>query len=87
MIYEILTHEVAMRTNIEIDDKLMKAAMKAAGVKTKKDAVAEALRRMVQIKAQGGIRKLRGKIEFRDDVMADRIANSVDQPVPHKKAA
>jgi len=76
-----------MRTNIEIDDKLMKDAMKAAGVKTKKAAVEEALRRMVQIQRQAGIRKLRGKIEFRDDVIEDRVANSVSQPVSSRKAA
>jgi Arc/MetJ family transcription regulator len=87
MDYEILTHEATMRTNIEIDDKLMKQAMKAAGVKTKKAAVEEALRRMVRIKAQGGIRKLRGKVEFWDDVIEDRIKNSIDPPTTVKKAA
>jgi len=76
-----------MRTNIEIDDKLMKAAMKAAGVKTKKDAVTEALRRMVQIKRQSRINDLVGKVEFWEDVIEDRIANSVSQPLPDKKAA
>ena len=75
-----------MRTNIEIDDKLMKQAMKAAGVTTKKAAVEEALRRMVQIQRQGGIRKLRGKVNFWDDVIADRVASSVEKP-SSKKAA
>jgi len=75
-----------MRTNIEIDDKLMKQAMKAAGVTTKKAAVEEALRRMVQLQRQGGIRKLRGKINFWDDVIADRVASSVEKP-SSKKAA
>jgi len=75
-----------MRTNIEIDDKLMKQAMKAAGVTTKKAAVEEALRRMVQLQRQGGIRKLRGKVNFWDDVIADRVASSVEKP-SSKKAA
>ena len=75
-----------MRTNIEIDDKLMKQEMKAAGVTTKKAAVEEALRRMVQLQRQGGIRKLRGKVEFWDDVIADRVASSVEKP-SSKKAA
>jgi len=87
MDYEILTHEVAMRTNIEIDDALMKQAMEVAGVTTKKAAVEEALRRMVRIQRQGGIRNLVGKVEFWDDVIEDRIANSVSQPVAAKKAA
>jgi Arc/MetJ family transcription regulator len=54
-----------MRTNIDIDDKLMRQAMKASGASTKKGAVETALRQMVQIKAQGSIRKLRGKIAWR----------------------
>ncbi|MGA2536961.1 MAG: type II toxin-antitoxin system VapB family antitoxin [Terracidiphilus sp.] len=54
-----------MRTNIDIDDELMKQAMEAAGATTKKAAVEAALRQMVQIKAQGAIRKLRGKVVWR----------------------
>ncbi len=76
-----------MRTNIEIDDKLMKQAMKASGAKTKKAVVEEALRRMVQLQRQGGIRKLRGKVEFWDDVLKDRVANSVGKPSIADKAA
>jgi Arc/MetJ family transcription regulator len=87
MEYEIFTHEAAMRTNIDIDDKLMKQAMKAAGVKTKKAAVEEALRRMVQIQRQAGIRDLVGKVEFRDDVIEDRNAHSVSLPRPKSKKA
>ena len=37
-----------MRTNIDIDDRLLAQAMKATGLKTKKAAVAEALRRLVR---------------------------------------
>lgn len=36
-----------MRTNIEIDDKLMRQAMKATGAKTKKGAIDKALRELV----------------------------------------
>jgi Arc/MetJ family transcription regulator len=54
-----------LRTNIDIDDKLMKQAMKATGATTKKGAVEAALRQTVQIKAQGAIRKLRGKVVWR----------------------
>jgi hypothetical protein len=76
-----------MRTNIEIDDKLMKAAMKAAGVTTKKAAVEEALKRMVKIQRQSRINDLIGKVEFWDDVMEDHIAHRVEQPHSQKKAA
>jgi Arc/MetJ family transcription regulator len=37
-----------MRTNIEIDDELLAQAMKAAGLKTKKATVEEALRMLVR---------------------------------------
>lgn len=37
-----------MRTNIDIDDKLMEKAMKATGRRTKKAAVEEALRQVIQ---------------------------------------
>ncbi len=41
-----------MRTNIEIDDKLMKQAMKATGATTKKAAVEQALRLAVRLDRQ-----------------------------------
>jgi len=41
-----------MRTNIEIDDELMKQAMKATGAGTKKAAVESALRLAVQMHKQ-----------------------------------
>jgi Arc/MetJ family transcription regulator len=50
-----------MRTNIDIDDKLMRQAMKASGASTKKGAVEAALRLAVRLHKQGeAIRKLRG---------------------------
>ena len=39
-----------MRTNIEIDDKLMAEAMKAMGTKTKRETVEKALEAQVAIK-------------------------------------
>ena len=54
-----------MRTNIDIDDKLMREAMKATGTTTKKAAVEEALQLAIRLKKQEGIRKLRGKIVWR----------------------
>jgi Arc/MetJ family transcription regulator len=38
----------AMRTNIEIDEKLLAEAMAASGLRTKKATVEEALRRLVE---------------------------------------
>jgi len=53
-----------MRTNIEIDDKLMKEAMKLANKKTKRETVEEGLRMLIRINRQTGIRKLRGKVQW-----------------------
>jgi Arc/MetJ family transcription regulator len=49
-----------MRTNIEINDKLMGRAMALSGKSTKKSVVGEALRLAVQLKRQEGIRKIFG---------------------------
>lgn len=54
-----------MRTNIEIDEKLIMEAMNATGTTTKRAAVDAALRQAVQLKRQEGIRKLRGKVVWR----------------------
>jgi len=61
-----------MRTNIEIDDLLMRAAMRSSGRRTKRATVDEALRLLVQIKAQTGIRQLRGKIRLRGNLEESR---------------
>jgi len=68
-----------MRTNIVIDDDLMKQAMRASGAKTKREAVEAALRLMVSIKQQERIRRLRGKLKWEGDLDAmrrDRTATS-----------
>ncbi len=61
-----------MQTNIEIDDRLMRAAMRSSGRRTKRATVDEALRLLVQIKAQTGIRQLRGKIRLRGNLEQSR---------------
>lgn len=63
---------IHMRTNIEIDDDLMRSAMRATGLKTKRAAVEEALRQLILIRGQASIRELRGKIEFVGDLKASR---------------
>jgi Arc/MetJ family transcription regulator len=56
--------EGEMRTNIVIDDRLMREAMKASGLPTKRAAVEAGLRLLVQVKAQAGLRRLRGQIQW-----------------------
>ena len=62
-----------MRTNIDIDDELMKQAMKSSGARTKRAAVEAGLRLLVQIKAQTGIRRLRGKIRWEGNLESSRL--------------
>ena len=61
-----------MRTNIEIDDKLMAEAMKAMGTKTKRETVEKALLAQVRVSRQKGILKLKGKVEWEGDLDAWR---------------
>ena len=53
-----------MRTNIEIDDKLMDRAMQRSGARTKRAAVEAGLRLLVNTHSQTAIRKLRGKVRW-----------------------
>jgi len=69
--------EASMRTNIEIDDRLMQNAMRCSGSKTKRGAVEAGLRLLVQTRAQAGIRQLRGKIEWQGDLEALRTSRTL----------
>ena len=54
-----------MRTNIEIDDELMTKTMAATNTTTKKAAVEASMHLAVRLKAQEGLRALRGKVVWR----------------------
>ena len=53
-----------MRTNIDIDDRLMSDALAATGLKTKREVVELGLQKIVQLKRQEELRLLRGKINW-----------------------
>lgn len=57
-----------MRTNIEIDEKLMEEAMKASGLTTKKATVEEGLRLILTLKKQARIKEYRGKLKWEGDL-------------------
>lgn len=57
-----------MRTNIEIDDKLMEDALRATGAKTKREAVELGLKMLIQLRAQEMARALKGKIVWDGDL-------------------
>ena len=61
-----------MRTNIEIDDKLMKDALRYTGAKTTREAVELGLRTLVQRGKQVEVRKMRGKLQWQGDLDAMR---------------
>ena len=62
-----------MRTNIDIDDKLMKDTLKATGLKTKREAVELALQTLLRLEKQTEFRKLRGKIDWQGDLEEMRL--------------
>ena len=63
-----------MRTNIDIDDKLMKKAIQASGEKTKKGTVVAALRLMVNLKDQEKVRDLWGIGGWEGDLEQSRLS-------------
>jgi Arc/MetJ family transcription regulator len=63
-----------MRTNIEINDKLMKDALKATGVKTKKEAVELGLKALIRLKKQENIKNFRGELKWTGDLDEMRSA-------------
>uniref|UniRef100_A0A7V5CSC8 Type II toxin-antitoxin system VapB family antitoxin n=1 Tax=Acidobacterium capsulatum TaxID=33075 RepID=A0A7V5CSC8_9BACT len=67
-----------MRTNIEIDDQLICAAMRSSGAPTKKAAVEAALRLLVETHAQTSIRKLRGKVLWQGNLDQSRRGRHQD---------
>lgn len=57
-----------MRTNINIDDQLIAQTMQATGIKTKKEAVEQGLKLLLQKSQQQKIRDLRGKLNWEGDL-------------------
>jgi len=57
-----------MRTNIVIDDELMKEALKLTGLKTKKDAVELGLKTLIKLNKQERLKHYRGKLKWEGDL-------------------
>ena len=57
-----------MRTNIVIDDDLMTNAIRATGLKTKKEVVEQSLRLIVNQNQKKAIHQLRGKLSWEGDL-------------------
>jgi Arc/MetJ family transcription regulator len=64
-----------MRTNVVLDDRLMSTALKLSGLKTKKSAIEEGLKLLIQLHRQEQIKDYRGKLSWTgnlDEMRADR---------------
>lgn len=57
-----------MRTNIDIDDELLKNAMKTGDFKTKRELVETGLRYIIMLSKQKNIRKLKGEINWSENL-------------------
>jgi Arc/MetJ family transcription regulator len=58
-----------MRTNIDIDDKLINDTLKATGLKTKREVVELGLETLLRLKRQENLaKKLRGKVHWEGDL-------------------
>jgi Arc/MetJ family transcription regulator len=66
-----------MRTNIEIDDRLMAEAQKASGLTTKKQTVEQALRLMVKLRRQQEVTAAFGKYPWRGDLARSRKGRAI----------
>jgi Arc/MetJ family transcription regulator len=62
-----------MRTNVVLDEKLMQSALKVSGLKTKKAAIEEGLKLLVQVKSQTKIKDFRGKLRWTGDLDQMRL--------------
>jgi Arc/MetJ family transcription regulator len=67
-----------MRTNVEIDEELMRRATTLSGKPTKRAVVEEALRLVVQLKRQEGILKLFGKVQWEGNLNEMRTSRFPD---------
>lgn len=56
-----------MRTNIVLDDELMKLAFQYSEFKTKKEVIQQALMEFAENRKKKNLRDLKGKIHFQKD--------------------
>jgi Arc/MetJ family transcription regulator len=61
-----------MRTNLVLDDNLVERAQQLTGIKTKREVVQEALRTLILLREQAGVRNLRGKLKWEGNLDEQR---------------
>jgi Arc/MetJ family transcription regulator len=70
------------RTNIEIDEKLVRKARKLTGLKTKREIVEKALELLVRSESRKGILRHYGSGIWKGDVKAMRRNHGQEQSAP-----
>lgn len=53
-----------MRTNVVLDDDLVKSALSLSGIKTKKRVIEEGLKLLIRVNRQKKIKDFRGKLKW-----------------------
>ena len=70
-----------MRTNVVIDDELMRDALAATGARTKREVVERGLQTLIRLAAVEELRSLRGQIVWEgdlDDMRTDKVRSTID---------
>jgi len=71
--------ERLVRTNVVLDDALVRKAMKLTGIRTKREVISEALRRLIRLQEQArAIERLRGTIDWEGDLAEMRRGRVFD---------
>jgi Arc/MetJ family transcription regulator len=65
-----------MRTNIVLDDDLVKRAQQLTGIRTKREVIHAALRTLVRLQEQSMARELRGKLHWEGNLNELRQART-----------
>ena len=67
-----------MRTNVILNDELIRKAQQLTGIKTKKDVIHEALITLIRMREQAQVRALRGKLTWEGDLNQQRQGRNHD---------
>jgi Arc/MetJ family transcription regulator len=56
-----------MRTNVVLDDELVREAFRLTGLRTKRELIHTALQELVRVRRKKDLTELAGRIRFRED--------------------
>lgn len=67
-----------MRTNIDINEKLLEEAFSVSDVRSKKDLIHDALREYIRLKKRKDLTELSGTIEFHEGYNHKELRKTID---------